>query len=52
MAIVGGAVFTPVMGWIAQSFSMTAAMVVPVVCYIVISYFAFVGAKIKQKIFV
>jgi FHS family L-fucose permease-like MFS transporter len=52
MAIVGGAVFTPVMGWIAQSFSMTAAMVVPLVCYIVISYFAFVGAKIKQKIFV
>jgi FHS family L-fucose permease-like MFS transporter len=52
MAIVGGAVFTPVMGWIAQSFSMTAAMVVPLVCYVVISYFAFAGAKIKQEIFV
>jgi FHS family L-fucose permease-like MFS transporter len=50
MAIVGGAVFTPVMGWIAQSFSMTAAMVVPLVCYVVISQFAFFGAKIKQQI--
>lgn len=48
MAIVGGAVFTPIMGWLAQSVSMTAAMVVPLVCYIVISYFAFTGAKIKQ----
>ena len=51
MAIVGGAVFTPVMGWLAQSVSMTAAMVVPLVCYIVISYFAFAGAKIKQVIY-
>jgi FHS family L-fucose permease-like MFS transporter len=49
MAIVGGAVFTPVMGWIAQSISMAAAMFVPLICYVIISHFAFIGAKIKQE---
>ena len=48
MAIVGGAVFTPVMGWLAQTVSMKAAMMVPLVCYVFIGYFAFIGAKIKQ----
>lgn len=50
MAIVGGAVFTPVMGWLAQTVSMKAAMMVPLVCYVFIGYFSFIGAKIKQEI--
>ena len=49
MAIIGGAVFTPVMGWLAQILSMTTAMVVPLVCYLVIGYYAFTGAKIKPE---
>lgn len=44
MAIIGGAVFTPVMGLIAQH-SMANAMIVPLVCYVYITYYAFIGSK-------
>jgi MFS transporter, FHS family, L-fucose permease len=48
MAIIGGAVFTPIMGWIfIISKSMALAMIVPLVCYIFISYYAFMGSKPK-----
>ena len=50
MSIIGGAVFTPVMGWLAQIIGMTAAMVVPLICYLVIGYYAFAGAKIHPEI--
>jgi FHS family L-fucose permease-like MFS transporter len=46
MAIIGGAVFTPVMGLIAESTkSMAAAMLVPLVCYVVIAAFALIGPR-------
>jgi FHS family L-fucose permease-like MFS transporter len=44
MAIIGGAVFTPIMGLIAK-YGMDLAMCVPVVCYIFICYYSFVGSK-------
>lgn len=45
MAIIGGAVWTPVMGWIAdKSSSMALAMVVPLISYVFVSYFAFKGS--------
>ena len=44
MAIIGGAVFTPIMGYIAIK-SMALAMIVPLVCYLYIAYFAFYGSK-------
>lgn len=44
MAIIGGAVFTPIMGYIAIE-SMALAMVVPLICYLYIAYFAFYGSK-------
>lgn len=50
MSIIGGAVFTPVMGWLAQIIGMSAAMVVPLICYLVIGYYAFAGAKIHPEI--
>lgn len=40
MAIVGGAVFTPIMGLIAQG-SMALAMSIPLVCYVFICLYAF-----------
>jgi FHS family L-fucose permease-like MFS transporter len=46
MAIIGGAVFTPIMGLIAKK-SMALAMVVPLCCYVFISFYAFVGSKPK-----
>ena len=46
MAIVGGAVFTPLMGFVFQlTLSMAAAMLVPLACYIYIAYFSYVGSR-------
>jgi MFS transporter, FHS family, L-fucose permease len=45
MAIIGGAVFTPVMGLISEATSMATAMLVPLVCYVFITYYAFIGSK-------
>ncbi len=48
MAIIGGAVFTPLMGLIAESAkSMADAMIVPLVCYVVIAAFAFLGPRMQ-----
>jgi len=46
MGIVGGAVFTPIMGLIAIH-SMARAMLVPLCCYVFIAYFAFIGSKVR-----
>jgi MFS transporter, FHS family, L-fucose permease len=46
MAIVGGAVLTPVMGLISESFkSIAAAYVVPLSCFAIIMVYSFVAAK-------
>jgi FHS family L-fucose permease-like MFS transporter len=44
MAIVGGALFTPLMGLIALT-SMAKAMIIPLACYVVVTYYAFLGSK-------
>ncbi len=45
MAIIGGAVFTPLMGLAYQATkSMAVSMIVPLFCYVVVGFFAFVGA--------
>lgn len=46
MAIIGGAVFTPIMGYIAIS-NMAMAMTIPLICYIYITYYAYYGSKGK-----
>jgi len=46
MAVIGGAIFTPVMGRIFETtHSMATAMIVPLLCYLFITYYAFVGSK-------
>jgi FHS family L-fucose permease-like MFS transporter len=45
MAIVGGAVLTPVMGLIAEAHGIALAYLVPLVAYVVIAAYGFVGAK-------
>jgi FHS family L-fucose permease-like MFS transporter len=45
MAIVGGAVCTPVMGFIADKSSLALSMCVPIVAYIYICYYSLFGAK-------
>jgi len=47
MAIIGGAVFTPVMGVISdKTKSMALAMIIPLVCYAVVTWYAVWGARI------
>ena len=49
MAIVGGAVLPPLMGYIAEvSNSMAIAMVIPLVGYAYITYYALSGSKLKS----
>jgi len=48
MAIIGGAVATPIMGLLFQlTHSMALAMLVPLVCYTFITYYAFIGSKVQ-----
>ncbi len=48
MSIIGGAVITLVIGLVAQSTgSMARAMIVPLVCYGIVTYFAFIGSRIR-----
>jgi FHS family L-fucose permease-like MFS transporter len=45
MAIIGGAIWTPLMGFISdQTHSMALAMIVPLISYIYVSYYAFMGS--------
>jgi FHS family L-fucose permease-like MFS transporter len=47
MAIVGGAAFTPIMGLISDATgSMATAMLVPLVCYVFIAWYSFVGSRL------
>ena len=49
MAIVGGAALTPLMGLIFdRTRSMALAMLVPLVCYVYVAYYAFVGSKVRM----
>ncbi|HEY3389368.1 MAG TPA: L-fucose:H+ symporter permease [Prolixibacteraceae bacterium] len=46
MAIIGGAIWTPLMGFISdQTHSMALAMIVPLISYIYVCYYAFLGSK-------
>ena len=48
MAIIGGAVFTPLMGLVYQTTqSIALSMVVPLLCYIFVAFFAFWGVNVK-----
>ena len=48
MSIIGGACAPPAMGLIFQfTHSMAVAMVVPLVCYVFITYYAFYGSRVR-----
>jgi FHS family L-fucose permease-like MFS transporter len=50
MAIVGGAVLTPLMGWISQTqHSIAQAYLVPLFCYCGIALYAFLGVRMKRR---
>lgn len=45
MAIVGGALFPLLMGFVATASNMARAMLVPLGCYIFVAYYAFAGSQ-------
>lgn len=48
MAVIGGATAPPAMGLIFQAtHSMAAAMLIPMLCYIFITYYAFYGSHVR-----
>jgi len=48
MAIIGGAFFTPIMGLVFQAtHSMAVSMTMPLICYAFITYYAFIGSKVR-----
>ncbi len=50
MAIIGGAVFTPLIGLVFQATkSMAMAMTVPLVCYVCVGFYAFWGSKLRPR---
>ena len=50
MAIIGGAVFTPLIGLVYQiTHSMALAMIVPLVCYICVALYAFWGSNLRPR---
>jgi len=52
MAIIGGAIWTPLMGLISDStHSMAYAMIIPLISYIYVVYYAFIGSKPSGPLF-
>lgn len=47
MAIVGGAIFPVIMGWVSDNSNIQIAYIVPAVCFCVVFYFALTNLKIK-----
>ena len=45
MAIVGGALLPVAQGWLADNFGIHHAFILPVLCYLYIVYYGFVGSK-------
>ena len=49
MAIVGGAVITPIMGLISEQRGIAAAYVVPLIAYLSVAIYSFAGAKVRTR---
>jgi MFS transporter, FHS family, L-fucose permease len=52
MGIIGGAVWTPLMGFIAdRSHSMALAMTIPLISYVFVTWYAFFGSKPRGPLY-
>jgi len=49
MAIIGGALITPIMGLVSVHFGIGKAIVVPLVCFAVVAYYGIKGYKEKNE---
>ena len=48
MAIVGGAAVPPIQGALADSIGLHMSFIIPVVCYLYIVFYGFVGSKVRE----
>ncbi len=48
MAIIGGGVLTPLIGWLSKA-GMAVAMTIPLACYVFIAWFSLYGAKAGER---
>lgn len=52
MAIIGGALAPPAIGWVTErTGDMAHGFLVPLVCYVVVAWFAFIGSRIRHPRF-
>ena len=49
MSVVGGAVFAPLMGYVADRYSISFAFWVPLFCFVYIGWYAIQGCRIKGQ---
>jgi FHS family L-fucose permease-like MFS transporter len=49
MSVVGGAVFTPFMGYLADTFTTSTSFWVPLICFVFVGWYAAVGSRVKGK---
>jgi FHS family L-fucose permease-like MFS transporter len=50
MAIVGGAVFPPILGLVSDISNIQLAYLVPAVCFVFVLYFALTNLRVKDKV--
>ncbi len=50
MAIVGGAVFPPILGLVSDQSNIQVAYLVPAVCFLFVLYFALTNLRVKEKV--
>ena len=50
MGIVGGAVMTPLMGWVSTTRSVATAYLVPLIGYVFVALYAYVGATLRPRV--
>lgn len=48
MAIVGGAIFPALMGYVADISSMQIGFIIPLICFIIVFLFGIIGYKVKK----
>jgi FHS family L-fucose permease-like MFS transporter len=51
MAIIGGAIWTPIMGLIADKVSLAWSMIIPLIGYLYVMYYSFAGSKPSGPLF-
>jgi FHS family L-fucose permease-like MFS transporter len=50
MAIVGGAVFPPILGLVSDQSNIQVAYLVPAICFLFVLYFALTNLRVKEKV--